>query len=381
LPSVKSKPASVRKPSPDPPKPAGLKRGATVEAGPEDDADLNDPYPEPRQRPDGKYDCNHACHDKTSCKHLCCREGLDKPPRRKAKSAAVNAGKSVKKPKTLPALDKAHGDSQDAQTRPLRLPPKPSSRVSLFKASGSRTTTTAAAENTDEEDESLLPSLDTLMSQPKGFSRRTLSTSNRLKTPPRLKGSYLDLDKSPAHDGEDEVDQLLSSPSPPAQTQASSLKLSRPKKRLARGDEEGSAATSARKRGRLSLREFASSSSLELDSPPKEEKRSAPSPARAAVAVVAADEEEPLFRSFDKESSPEWSLPTPTAFDFSDPLDLPKRMQQDQETAPLEEGFEPLAEDETRAETEAQSGREEDRTLADEDDDFDAWLERNVVVV
>ncbi|GAA5941043.1 DNA helicase [Sporobolomyces koalae] len=41
---------------------------------------------EPRRRDDGKYDCNHTCVDKTKCKHLCCREGLDKPPRRSAAS-------------------------------------------------------------------------------------------------------------------------------------------------------------------------------------------------------------------------------------------------------------------------------------------------------
>ncbi|KAF9885198.1 Sec63 [Aspergillus nanangensis] len=29
----------------------------------------------------GKWACNHKCKDKTTCKHLCCREGLDKPPR------------------------------------------------------------------------------------------------------------------------------------------------------------------------------------------------------------------------------------------------------------------------------------------------------------
>jgi hypothetical protein len=36
---------------------------------------------EPRQLDNGKWACNHACKDKTSCKHLCCREGLDKKPK------------------------------------------------------------------------------------------------------------------------------------------------------------------------------------------------------------------------------------------------------------------------------------------------------------
>lgn len=36
---------------------------------------------EPRQLDNGKWACNHACKEKTSCKHLCCREGLDKKPK------------------------------------------------------------------------------------------------------------------------------------------------------------------------------------------------------------------------------------------------------------------------------------------------------------
>jgi ATP-dependent DNA helicase HFM1/MER3 len=31
--------------------------------------------------PNGKYPCKHSCKDKTRCKHLCCREGLDEPPK------------------------------------------------------------------------------------------------------------------------------------------------------------------------------------------------------------------------------------------------------------------------------------------------------------
>ena len=36
---------------------------------------------EPRQLDNGKWACNHTCKYKTSCKHLCCREGLDKKPK------------------------------------------------------------------------------------------------------------------------------------------------------------------------------------------------------------------------------------------------------------------------------------------------------------
>ncbi|MCJ1284418.1 Sec63 [Xylographa opegraphella] len=36
---------------------------------------------EPQRIENGKWSCNHKCKDKSMCKHLCCREGLDKVPK------------------------------------------------------------------------------------------------------------------------------------------------------------------------------------------------------------------------------------------------------------------------------------------------------------
>ncbi|KAE8148248.1 Sec63 Brl domain-containing protein [Aspergillus avenaceus] len=36
---------------------------------------------EPSRLKNGRWRCNHKCKDKTICKHLCCREGLEKPPK------------------------------------------------------------------------------------------------------------------------------------------------------------------------------------------------------------------------------------------------------------------------------------------------------------
>lgn len=53
----------------------------------EDDGDDGDG---PRQLENGKWACNHKCKDKTACKHgSCCREGLDKPPKKCVKKPAV----------------------------------------------------------------------------------------------------------------------------------------------------------------------------------------------------------------------------------------------------------------------------------------------------
>ncbi|KAG2362507.1 hypothetical protein BDR07DRAFT_1451114 [Suillus spraguei] len=34
-----------------------------------------------KKRLDGKYDCNHTCKDKSTCRHFCCRDGLTEPSR------------------------------------------------------------------------------------------------------------------------------------------------------------------------------------------------------------------------------------------------------------------------------------------------------------
>ncbi|MCJ1314576.1 Sec63 [Agyrium rufum] len=54
----------------------------------------NDEANEPEQLNNGKWACNHKCKDKTVCKHLCCREGLDKKP----------------KPKKLTVTNESQGD-------------------------------------------------------------------------------------------------------------------------------------------------------------------------------------------------------------------------------------------------------------------------------
>ena len=35
----------------------------------------------PEKLDNGKWACNHKCKDKTACKHMCCREGIDKAPK------------------------------------------------------------------------------------------------------------------------------------------------------------------------------------------------------------------------------------------------------------------------------------------------------------
>jgi hypothetical protein len=44
----------------------------------------------PARLPNGRYQCRHACKDKSKCKHMCCREGLDLPPKDSKKRAKAS---------------------------------------------------------------------------------------------------------------------------------------------------------------------------------------------------------------------------------------------------------------------------------------------------
>ncbi|OQO13519.1 hypothetical protein B0A48_01748 [Cryoendolithus antarcticus] len=70
----------------------------------------------PQQLENGKWACGHACKDKTACKHLCCREGLDKKP---------------KPPKAKVSKQRVELESEDGQ-RPLDMTvSKPTAAASL----------------------------------------------------------------------------------------------------------------------------------------------------------------------------------------------------------------------------------------------------------
>ena len=57
---------------------------------------------EPKRLQNGKWACNHKCKDKTVCKHMCCREGVDKPP--KPPKLPTLSGKNQKAEKDSPRV-------------------------------------------------------------------------------------------------------------------------------------------------------------------------------------------------------------------------------------------------------------------------------------
>ncbi|KAI9838346.1 MAG: hypothetical protein M1819_005614 [Sarea resinae] len=63
----------------------------------------------PEQMENGKWACNHKCKDKTACKHLCCREGMAKPPKpRKSSSTTTGQIGSSSQPHARSTIEDAN---------------------------------------------------------------------------------------------------------------------------------------------------------------------------------------------------------------------------------------------------------------------------------
>jgi ATP-dependent DNA helicase HFM1/MER3 len=61
---------------------------------------------EPVQLANGKWACNHPCKDKNACKHLCCKEGMDKPPKKPATTKRPTSKKDNLQPEQIVSSQK-----------------------------------------------------------------------------------------------------------------------------------------------------------------------------------------------------------------------------------------------------------------------------------
>ncbi|KAJ8295613.1 ATP-dependent DNA helicase MER3 [Rhodotorula toruloides] len=308
--------------------------------------------PVPRQRPDDRYECNHSCANKTACKHLCCREGLDKPPVKRTKSKTRPAAANKGSVGDTTSASKQPSALSNAKQQPLRLQPAPSSRIILNKTAGGHFTT--AQDNEDDEDMldiEALPPLD------KRSKTRAAARTDSYAAP-----------------ASEETDQLDSTPSPPRRppiesTEPRPLKVKRSLLPTDRTAEE------ARKRRRLSLREFASSSPIDLSNTPAVAPRSrqasmertaeslfrrdSPGSSKATAAVRGRDE--PAFDFPFSDDEP--------AFDDS----VASAGDNNAERADVEPGPTETTLEESHEEAGEGTGGDED--------DFDAWLAKSVVVM
>jgi ATP-dependent DNA helicase HFM1/MER3 len=102
---------------------------------------LDDNGPEPIRLPNGNWACIHKCKDKTryasllvssmilaegnSCKHFCCREGLEKPPKPRKRAASNHKAGNLNQ-LTISAAIKKRDNSQNVRNgkQPAKQPPK-----------------------------------------------------------------------------------------------------------------------------------------------------------------------------------------------------------------------------------------------------------------
>lgn len=308
-----------------------------------------------------------------------CREGLDKAPVRRAASKKVAAaGKPTKK--CPPPKPIAHA-SDGKVGPPLRIQPVASTGVKLSKNAAGQVVSAAkkhAVEKDDEEGEGALPSLDQLMSTRHGEPKTSGSvTSGRRGYAAPVPATFLD-DSS---DSADEADQLASSTSPPPPV-VKSKSTAAPRKRLFVGDQDDDLDRGAStKRARISVREFASSSPIEL---PELDTAPLVQPLRKSASTSG-----PLFRR----ETP-LSLPSPTSAleqagadvdesSFGSGGRAPHVAFVDDGAAP-DELMEHVAALETVEEKEvepADAGLEVEGTPLVDEDDFDAWMASSVVIV
>ncbi|KAK1147586.1 ATP-dependent DNA helicase MER3 [Aspergillus melleus] len=74
----------------------GHKEQAPAQGVPSDNFLAFNEANEPVRLENGKWACNHKCRDKTACKHFCCRDGLDKPPKASKKQPYTGNQKQEK---------------------------------------------------------------------------------------------------------------------------------------------------------------------------------------------------------------------------------------------------------------------------------------------
>lgn len=82
------------------------------------------------KRPNDRYECAHTCKDKTKCRHLCCREGLEKPPRQKPSDNVKSSGEKDATQTTLKTAPSHSTLSKNSSLSVEASSPKPT-RVSL----------------------------------------------------------------------------------------------------------------------------------------------------------------------------------------------------------------------------------------------------------
>ncbi|GAA6006352.1 hypothetical protein JCM11491_004924 [Sporobolomyces phaffii] len=388
---------------------------------------------EARRRGDGKYECGHHCGDKTKCKHLCCREGLDRPPRKaaapkkrkvsKSRSNSLDQTATLTTSKTQSRIPMQASSgvtlSQDASGRVVTRtrtadaaanPPSPSATI-LKKNSRSRKkhTSLSPLKLTDNEDDTFeFPTPEQLVLD--SCARKDKKKRKKVvvaEPPPRSRTASPD--SFPLDDNDDGLVNRLSPPPP------SSIFVK--KKPVAAAFKKSTLALKGK--ANVSLREFDSSDEDMVDVPAASKPHATPDEVMATDEVMAIEEveheDEPVFGRdlFAPNSDPseiyhDYGEDGPEAGGCApeDDLDTALAIARSLEDVAGAESDEMVADQKatgsggTREHRELQAGRTSalesgtsgvDRPISlvdergdddddDDDDRFNAWLEGNVII-
>ncbi|KAI5479633.1 hypothetical protein MNV49_003143 [Pseudohyphozyma bogoriensis] len=157
-------------------------------------------------RDDGRYDCSHACKDKSNC-----REGLEKPPKAKARKVAEppkasqpRLDKFAHSSKAATPVEKKSLIKSESSKPPVNRPQPKATRVPSKKSRA-----LDAKIDTLSSDDSDLPTIDDLFSKRRPSTKSSQHTSTR---PPPAGKQVIAIDDEDA-----EVDEIDSpTPSPPS---------------------------------------------------------------------------------------------------------------------------------------------------------------------
>ncbi|KAF2104045.1 hypothetical protein NA57DRAFT_70256 [Rhizodiscina lignyota] len=116
---------------------------------------------EPKKLPNGNWECNHRCKDKTKCGHACCKEGMNKKPK---PPKPKTSGSTQKHPaqETSQSAAKASSDTAKVQSTlkghfakkpmpaPVCSPPSPIAQLDLCPDEGRKITRKAGTATSEK---------------------------------------------------------------------------------------------------------------------------------------------------------------------------------------------------------------------------------------
>ncbi|KAK5174023.1 ATP-dependent DNA helicase MER3 [Saxophila tyrrhenica] len=128
---------------------------------------------EPQRLPNGKWACKHACKNKNTCKHMCCRDGLDskpKPPKPKGEKKDASDAPDPKQTQLKMSVAKKAGPSTQPGQSNSKVPATQSQASVRPKAKANDSMEARDLDRLHNSIKSKTPAVPTLASRQSGAS-------------------------------------------------------------------------------------------------------------------------------------------------------------------------------------------------------------------